>query len=226
VADSQLLIIAKAAKTLSATVRQFQQTRETKRLRELAKAELKRHGSAGLMARGIRRWWMKIGMRKIRSNDGTVMKATYGRGRDNVASNDAAAKATYRRGRENVCFDSLVGATEENNLKLTFEKKKDKERNATNAESARYNDVTTKGSFGRGREKVTNHSDAVVKVAYGRIRENIVINNADNVAGEEKMLQPIMMMLHREHTIEKEKTLLAMMLLLQKAHMAVEEKTL
>jgi hypothetical protein len=163
---------------------------------------------------------------KIRNNNDTVMKATYGRGRDKVKSNDAAAKATYCRGRENVCFDLLVGVTEEKNLKLTFEKKKDKERNATNAESAHCNDVTTKGLFGRGREKVTNHSNIVVKVVYGRIRENIVINNADNVAGEEKMLQTITTMLHRKHAIEKEKTFLAMILLLQKAHMAVEEKTL
>mmetsp|Transcript_21702 Transcript_21702/g.32202 ORF Transcript_21702/g.32202 Transcript_21702/m.32202 type:complete len:143 (+) Transcript_21702:1297-1725(+) len=142
------------------------------------------------------------------------MKVTYRRGKDNVASNDTAAKATYRKGRENVCFDSLVGATEENNLKLTFEKKKDKERTATNAESTHYSDATAKGSFGRGREKVTNHSDAAVKVAYGRIRENIVSNNADTVAGEEKMLQMISMMLKRKHNRGREKMFPATMMLL------------
>jgi hypothetical protein len=63
-AGSQPLIRAEVTKTLSATVHQFQKTKETKQLRELAKAEMKRHGSAGWMTHGICRWWMKIGKRK------------------------------------------------------------------------------------------------------------------------------------------------------------------
>eukprot|EP00957_Ditylum_brightwellii_P183080 13944925-Ditylum_brightwellii.AAC.1 len=46
VAGSQPLIRAEAAKKLPATVCQFQKTKETKWLSELAKAELKCHGSA------------------------------------------------------------------------------------------------------------------------------------------------------------------------------------
>ncbi|CAB9516050.1 PHOTOPERIOD-INDEPENDENT EARLY FLOWERING 1 [Seminavis robusta] len=48
------------AKKIAAAVRQYHKTRETRRLRELAEAELKRRRLAGRIGREVRGWWTKI----------------------------------------------------------------------------------------------------------------------------------------------------------------------
>ena len=48
------------AKKIAAGIRQYHKTRESRRVRELAEAELKRRRLAGRIGREVRGWWSKI----------------------------------------------------------------------------------------------------------------------------------------------------------------------